>query len=180
MMLGRLNEPILSQIICDDFQMFNYTKLIIDGGIFSAIASFYLLVILKINPRLFLQDYPDDIQGAVPQKSGEERRQSVLLGMPFLLILFAGPLISTLTLKHQSGGELTFFAAALHAFGMVFIFNLVDWLIFCTITPSFLVIPGTEGMAGYKDYAFHFRAFLVGTVLSVVAGLLIGALVMNI
>jgi hypothetical protein len=103
--------------------------------------------------------------------------------VPFLLLLFAGPLISTLSLNHQSGGELTFLAPALHAFGIVFIFNLVDWLIldwliFCTITPGFLIIPGTEGMAGYKDYDFHFRAFLSGTVLSTVAGCIIGALVM--
>jgi hypothetical protein len=162
--------------------MLNISKLIVDGGIFSAIASFYLFAILNINPRLFLQDYPEDIQRAVPQKSQEERRLSILLGAPFLLLLFAGPLISTLSLKHQGGGELTFLSASSHAFGIVFIFNLVDWLIldwliFCTITPSFLVIPDTEGMAGYKDYTFHFRAFIVGTVLSIVAGCIIGALV---
>jgi hypothetical protein len=162
--------------------MLNITKIIIDGGIFSMIASFYLFVILIINPRLFLQDYPDDIQRVVHQKSRKERRLSILLGIPFLCLLFAGPLISTLTLKHQSGGELSFFVASVHAFCIVFIFNLVDWLIldwlvFCTITPNFLVIPGTEGMMGYKDYTFHFRAFRVGTVLSIVAGMLIGALV---
>ncbi|HEY46853.1 MAG: hypothetical protein AMJ88_06855 [Anaerolineae bacterium SM23_ 63] len=162
--------------------MLNISKLIIDGGIFSAIASLYLFMVLYINPRLFLQDYPEDIQRAVPQKSREERRLSILLGTPFLLLLFAGPFISTLTLKHQSGGELSFIVASIHAFGIVFIFNLVDWLIldwliFCSITPGFLVIPGTEGMAGYKDYAFHFRAFRVGTVLSIVAGCIIGALV---
>ena len=163
--------------------MLNITKLIIDGVIFSTIASLYLFMILYINPRLFLQDYPEDIQRAVPQKSKEEKRLSILLGIPFLLFLIVGPLISTLSLKHQSIGELSYFGAALHAFGIVFIFNLVDWLIldwliFCTITPSFLVIPDTEGMAGYKDYAFHFRAFRVGTVLSIVAGFIIGALVM--
>lgn len=163
--------------------MLNITKLLIDGGIFSAIASLYISAILYINPRLFLQDYPEDIQRAVPQKTREERRLSILLGTPFLLLLFAGPFISTLTLNHQSGGELSFFAASLHAFGIVFIFNLVDWLIldwliFCTITPNFLVIPDTEGMAGYKDYSFHFRAFRIGTVLSIIAGLIIGTLVM--
>jgi hypothetical protein len=163
--------------------MLNITKKIIDGGIFSAIASLYLFVILYINPRLFLQDYPEDIQRAVPQKSSEERRLSILLGTPFLILLFVGPLVSTLSFSHQSGGELSYLAASFHAFSVVFIFNLVDWLvldwlIFCTITPSFLVIPGTEGMAGYKDYAFHFRAFRVGTVLSIIEGFIIGAVVM--
>jgi hypothetical protein len=163
--------------------MINITKKIIDGGILSAIASLYLFIILYINPRLFLQDYPEDIQRAVPPKSREERRLSILLGTPFLLLLLIGPFISTLSLKQQSGDEFSFFAASFHAFSIVFIFNLVDWLIldwliFCTITPNFLVIPDTEGMAGYKDYSFHFRAFRVGTVLSIITGLIIGALVM--
>lgn len=48
------------------------------------------------------------------------------------------------------------------------IFNLVDlfiidWLIFCWITPRFVVIPSTEGMKGYKDYIFHLRGAIVGT-----------------
>ena len=70
----------------------------------------------------------------------------------------------------------------LNTFGVVFIFNLVDlllldWLMFCFITPSFVIIPGTEGMKGYKDYGYHFRAFLKGTILSVVAGLVIAGIV---
>ena len=163
--------------------MINSTKIIIDGVIFSAIASLYLFMILYINPRLFLQDYPEEIQRAVSSKSREERRLSILFGTPFLIVLFVGPLISTLSLNHQSGGELSYLAASFHAFSVVFIFNLVDWLIldwlvFCTITPNFLIIPDTEGMAGYKDYSFHFRAFRIGTVLSIIEGFIIGAVVM--
>jgi hypothetical protein len=48
---------------------------------------------------------------------------------------------------------------------------------FCTITPRFVVIPGTEGMAGYKDYVFHLRFFLIGSVISAAGGLVIAALV---
>jgi hypothetical protein len=62
------------------------------------------------------------------------------------------------------------------------VFNIVDWLLldwlmFCTLTPRFLVIPGTEGMSAYKDYGFHFRGFLKGCVFSVLAGLVIAAIV---
>jgi len=42
---------------------------------------------------------------------------------------------------------------------------------FCSITPDFLVIPGTKGMKGYKDYFFHLRAFLRGMVLCILAAL---------
>jgi hypothetical protein len=66
----------------------------------------------------------------------------------------------------------------LSAAGVIFLFNLVDWLILdwlivCTITPKFMVLPGTEGMAGYKNYGIHFRGFLIGTILACVIGLLI-------
>ena len=41
------------------------------------------------------------------------------------------------------------------------------------LQPGFVVLPGTEGMAGYEDYAFHFRAFLVGLAGSLVLSLII-------
>jgi hypothetical protein len=33
-------------------------------------------------------------------------------------------------------------------------------------------VPGTAGMAGYKNYAMHFRGILACSVLSIVLGLL--------
>jgi hypothetical protein len=157
-------------------------KIILDGAILSLLASIFLIAILQFNPRLFLQDYPQTIQSKVPPKTKSEKRQSWIVGVPFLLLLFAVPFISTLSLKNQSGTPATFLQLFLNAFGVAFAFNLVDlvlldWLVFCTITPKFVIIPGTEGDEGYKDYAFHFRASIVGTIISLVAGLLIAGLV---
>ena len=162
--------------------MLNSGMTILAGAVLSVSASLFLIGILRFNPRLFLQDYPEDIQNQVPPKTTKEKRQSLVVGIPFLFLLVAVPFISTLTLKHQSGEAISFLPLFLNAFGVVFIFNLVDlllldWLMFCFITPSFLIIPGTEGMKGYKDYAYHFRAFLKGTILSVVAGLVIAGIV---
>lgn len=66
-----------------------------------------------------------------------------------------------------------------HAFGVAFIFNLVDpplidWLVLCTYTPRAFV-SCTEGMAGYRDYGHHFRGFLIGTVFSAALGLVAAA-----
>ena len=98
----------------------------------------------------------------------------------FLLLLIAFPMLAALSAKAAHQG---FPGVFLSAFGVGFLFNLVDWLILdwllvCTITPAFVVIPGTEGMAGYKNYAMHLRGFLVGMLISVVLGVLIAALVM--
>jgi hypothetical protein len=162
--------------------MLNIGKTILDGAILSVMASLFLAAILRFNPRLFLQDYPKDIQNRVPPKTEKEKRQSLVVGIPFLILLVAVPFISTLALKRQSGEDISFPHLFLNAFGVVFVFNLVDlllldWLMFCYITPKFMVIPGTKGMAGYKDYFFHFRASIIGTMLSIAAGLVIAGIV---
>jgi hypothetical protein len=160
--------------------MIDVRHMLIDGAILSLLASLYLMAVLWFNPRLFLQDYPAPIQSAVPPKTEQEKRLSLILGLPFLLLLLVAPLLSTLAFVHGSEGGVPFLAAFFHAFGVVFTFNIVDWLVldwvvFCTLTPQFLVIPGSEGMAAYKDYFYHFRAFLLGTVLSLGGGMLIAA-----
>jgi hypothetical protein len=162
--------------------MIDLTKILIDGAILSILASLSLLLIIRINPRLMLQDYPKDIQASVPPKTPEEDRLSRLLGIPFIALLLAIPLVSTFSLDAQNGGDASFTALFANAFGVAFIFNLVDWLIldwllFCTITPKFLVIPGSEGHPGYKNYYFHFRGFLIGTVFSALAGLVFAGIV---
>jgi hypothetical protein len=156
-------------------------KIILDGLILSLFASVFIVISMRLNPRIWLHDYPPDIQAQVASKTRKEKRLSLLLSIPFLILLAAIPLISTLSLKRQYQGEISFFSLAIHAFGVAFVFNVVDWLIldwlmFCTITPRFVVIPGSEEAAGYKNYGFHFRGFLKGIVFSVVAGLIIAAI----
>lgn len=160
----------------------NVADVLLHGTVLSFLCSLLVLVSLYVNPRLWLQDYPKSIRGKAPAKTQAERRQSLLFGVPFLLLLFAVPVYSTLTLQWQNGGNVPFLALFASAFGVMFIFNLVDWLlldwlIFCVITPRFVMIPGTEGMATYKDFAFHCRGFLIGTVFSAVGGLSVAALV---
>jgi hypothetical protein len=162
--------------------MVDIRRIVVDGGILSLAASLLLFAILRFNPRLFLQDYPQGIQDAVPAKTKEEKRLSVLLGTPFLVLLAVVPFLSTLALKRHGAGEVPFVQLFLNAFGVVSVFNLVDlvlldWLVFCTITPRFIVIPGTEGMRAYKDYGYHLRASIRGTVICAVAALVMAAVV---
>ncbi|SCC37367.1 Uncharacterized protein BC05F1_03095 [Bacillus wiedmannii] len=65
------------------------------------------------------------------------------------------------------------------------IFNLVDlfiidWLIFCWITPEFVVIPSTEGMKGYKNYKFHLRGAIIGTKFFAIVSLFLAGIVTTI
>jgi hypothetical protein len=158
------------------------SRVLVEGALYALAASAYLMLLLRINPRLFLQDYPPAIQERVPPKTEGERRQSLILGLPFLLLLVAGPLLSTLALDRRLGGTAPFITLFLNAAAVAFAFNLVDWLvldwlIFCTWTPRFLVVPGSEGMAAYRDYAYHTRGFLIGTAVSLAAALVLAGIV---
>ena len=92
------------------------------------------------------------------------------------MIVFGVPLLSILRLDQMVAGVPSFLEVFVNIFTLFLVFNIVDllildWLIFCAITPRFIVLPGTEGMAGYKDYGFHFRGFLIGCVICLVSGL---------
>jgi hypothetical protein len=159
--------------------MIIFTKILTDGAILSLCASLWLILALRVNPRIFLHDYPDKIQEAVPRKTKAERSLTYVFGIPFLLLLFLVPFFSTLSLKELA--EPSFWELWLNAAGVGWIFNIVDWLIldwfmFCTLTPRFVIIPGSEGMAEYKDYGFHFRGFIHGTAYSVIGGLIIAGI----
>jgi hypothetical protein len=157
-------------------------KTISDGLVLALLCSVYLMLALKINPRTFLQDYPQEIQNMVPPKSEQEKKLSLIIGLPFIALLILFPFFSTLALKQQMAGQISFFNLAIHAFGVAFLFNAVDWLvldwlIFCTLTPKFLIIPGSEGAQEYRNYRYHFIGFLKGSGLTVGLGLVIAVIV---
>ncbi len=157
--------------------MINISQLLVDSLIYVALASVLLLGLVLYNPRLMLQDYPPAIKAQVAPKTETEKRQSTIYGMPFLLALLVLPFFFVWRLN--TGAFLPLF---LHAFGVIWAFNIfdwlvLDWLVFCTITPKMFVIPGSEGHPAYKDYAFHFRGFLIGTVFSLVLALITAGVV---
>ena len=140
--------------------MFNLIKILIDGMILSILASIFLIGSGLYNPRLFLQDYPEEIQAMVPPKTAREKRLSLLVGIPFMILLLVVPFISTLTLKNQLSETTSLLPLFLNAFGVIFIFNLfdllvLDWLVFCTITPRFFVIPAGQDIDHGKGCAAH-------------------------
>lgn len=146
-----------------------------------AAISVVLVAIGLRNPRVMLQDFPKDVQAAVPPKTPAERRETVWWATLLIGIVFVMPLAAALVARAQVP-DLSFAGAFANAFVVLVVFNLVDWLVIdwlivCTWTPRFFVLPGTEGMAGYKEYGPHFRGFLIGMVLAVAASAVIAAAV---
>ena len=158
-----------------------FSLFLIHSSLYVGLATVFLLGLVLYNPRLMLQDYPPAIKAIVPPKTEQEKRLSTWLGLPFILILLVFPIYATFFFEGRIG-DASFLSLWLYAFGIAFAFNLwdwliLDWLVFCTITPKQFVIPGSEGHPAYKDYFFHFRGFLIGTVFSAVMGLIAAGIV---
>src|SRR5215468_8588310 len=75
----------------------------------------WLFLLGRTNPRIMLQDYPRDVQAAVPPKTAQERRQTIYWAIPLFLLFLGFPLAAALTAEAAGGDILTI---ALCAFGV--------------------------------------------------------------
>ena len=163
------------------------SNIILHGFIFAIILTAYLLfVMVKLGPRIWgFSDYPKEITKKVPPQTKSEKKKGYLLSIPFFLFSLSFPIVSTLILRNQFGGEIDFLTAFLNIFGILMFFNVVDlvildWIIVGTITPKFVIIPGTEDMKDkeYKDFRItHAKGHIWGTLLIAVLSLLLALII---
>ena len=151
-------------------------RIVRDGALLSLVGSTCLLVLLRFNLRIFLRHFPKEIQAIVPPKSDKERRMSILLGL-----LIGVPFTSALLWRTATLASHSFWELFAYAFGVLFIFNLVDllildWLIVCWLKPRWVILPGTEHIVIPNPYLHHFKEFLMGTFGLVIVGLAVAAL----
>ncbi len=152
-------------------------EVILSGLLYGAVMSGLLMVVMAIsvivNPAIWVGDYPPDIKEKFGPPDARTQRQKRLLVIPFFGIMLGMIVLTVIRVGQLSGGAPGFFTLWAAIFALLMTFNLIDWLIldwlvFVTLRPAIIVLPGTEGMAGYRDYGSHFRAFLKGTVGSLI------------
>jgi hypothetical protein len=152
------------------------------GVILSTVLFTLVLGLTRINPEIMLKDYPPDIQAKHGPMSERSKRQRLPVAVVFVAVLLGIVTLSFQGVTTNPEGDILFIAAFIHLFVMFSVFNLLDWLVLdwlivVTIRPSFIILPGTEGLAGYADYGFHFRGFLIGMVITLLASLLVAGVV---
>ena len=150
------------------------------GGVLSVMMSILIVGSLRLSPESWIGDYPKDIQEKYGPISERSQRLKWVFGLPILILPLLFGWVLLLRLQEIAGSPVLYWPVALAVFVMWMVFNLVDllvidWLFFVYLQPDFVVLPGTEGMAGYSDYWFHFRAFLVGVVLCTGAALAVAS-----
>ena len=146
------------------------------GLILSALLITLTFVIGRLNIAIFAGDYPPDIKAKFGPLDARTERQKTWVAAALVLVIVVtfGWMVAAMPQAGLTANFITVFAVA---FVAAFTFNLIDllildWLMFVTWRPSFIVLPGTEGMAGYGDYGFHFHGFLIGLRFCFAAGLL--------
>lgn len=152
------------------------------GIVLSLIMTVIIVGSLYVNPRFWLQDYPEPIRDKLlPLTAGEKRAQRLLM-LPFLAFMIGIPLYAVWTLKVQAGG-LAFLDAFVGAFVVLNIFNLVDaviinLLLLAFLTPKFAIPAGAGDLSLYlRDWGAYLANYLESIVLAAVLGLVIAAVV---
>jgi len=164
--------------------LFDWTGLLSSALVWGLWLSLVLTTMMIISGAIaadmWVGDYPPDIK----QKYGPMSPRAARL-RPFVAAAFFAAipliLIPGLFALRDSLGSVPFIPAFAFAALALLVFNtfdllVLDWLFFCTIQPRQMVLPGTQGMAGYRDYHFHFIGFLKGLGFCAVGGLVIGGL----
>ena len=146
------------------------------------ITGYIFLLMITTSPRIWgYQDYPDRVKEKVPPQTRHERTIAGIYGVPFILFSIVFPIYSILALKSRLGGTIPFASAFVHLLILVVLGTLgdlviLDWLIISKITPSFVVIPGSEA-EDYKDFSHHYTGHLRATFIMVILSAIIAMIV---
>jgi len=161
-------------------EFFHLEHALFYGLVLSVLASGWVVIVLRINPRVFLRHYPKAIREAAPPLSRSERGLTAILGLPLFALLIGVPLWSgfNLTNGHAAGQAALF----LDAFIIGMVFNVVDLVILDVLwlgmfPPRWAMIPGTEHVPYVPEYAKHVGGFIVGTVVAALIATLVSFIV---
>jgi hypothetical protein len=164
--------------------MADVSLLVLSALVSGAWLSLALLIIMVVSGRLAMDmwvgDYPPDIQQKYGRMSARGARLRPYVAVAFFAAALAIPIVGLFGLEVRLG-RVTFLPAFLFSGVTLLVFNvfdllILDWLLFCTVQPRWIVLPGTEGMAAYRDYRFHFIGFLKGLGFCAVGGLLVSGI----
>jgi len=153
------------------------------GAMLSGVLTILILGSLYINPEMWLQDAPREVQEKHGPMSARAKRQRLWLVVAFAITISAVVGLSLYQLPAVLGEPLTFLTVFVHLWFIFTLFNLVDlllidWLIVELIRPGFIVQSGLGQLMGERNYWFHFQGFLKGSVGITVVSLLLAGLIM--
>lgn len=140
-----------------------------------------VLTSLAYNPRLWIQDFPKEIQAEMEPLSSAEQIMRVLVAVLLLVVVIGIPVLSVLSVE-STRGDVTILGAFLHIWVIFMVVNLIDlllidWVIGVWWQPEFLLTPELRSGQQYNTYRFHLIEHLKGTLMLTVLALVLGVLI---
>ncbi|KAG4098122.1 hypothetical protein H8356DRAFT_939789 [Neocallimastix lanati (nom. inval.)] len=146
-----------------------YKRACIDAAIWSALWMLYIYGLLKWFPWTMLHEMTEDIQKKAKLKkpTSKQRRNTFIYQVLSIIVIFGS--LGYFGIAPFTESKVSFLTIFIYSFIICMAWNVIDlvimdWFIVCYLTPSWVVIQGTQDCEGYKDYIHHFKDFLVGCV----------------
>ena len=143
---------------------------------YNLLLSLLLYYSLYINPRMWLHRMPPEVVAKVPPKTPAEKKLFRFWGSATVLVMVGHPLLYVFLLP---GVRIASITGALLMFFVGFTLwdtLILDLLLFASVTPAFIVIPGTEPQ-DYKNKRYHLVAGAKGLAISLIIAIVLGFLV---
>jgi hypothetical protein len=153
------------------------------GTLLSIVLTIMIVVSLMINKEMWLEDYPPDVKAKWGPISEKAKRQHFVFAISFFGVLIGTMAYDVIRLEVVLGTPPSFLVIFTSIVIVFALFNLVDaviidWLILLVLWPGLGMLPGTEGMSGYKDARRWTINLLKGFALAPIAGLLVAGVVL--
>ncbi len=150
------------------------------GMALSAVLTVMVVGSLMINKEMWLKSYPPDVKARWGPISEKAKRQHFVFAIFFFGVLIGTMAYDVVRLEQVLGTPPSFLAIFASIVIVFSSFNLVDaviidWLILLVLWPGLGVLPGTEGMAGYRDARLWTKNLLKGFALAPIAGVLVAS-----
>lgn len=142
-------------------------QILMHGLIYSSGFAMIILISVLVNPRIWLQDFPEKIKHIVPPKSRKEINQTFVTGFLFALFIVGFPLYSLSDFMNESSELLSFSDLFVYCFFLMGICNALYWfffdiLIFNLVISRIRTIPGLKKQFKFKGWKRQFFGMFVG------------------
>jgi hypothetical protein len=134
--------------------------------IYNFVISIFLYGSLAYNPRMWLHRMPPEVTMKVLEKTPQERKLFIFFAIPFLLWLFGYPILYVLQQDSNLSTSFLMFLAFFLGFAL-WDTLVLDLLIFCKVTPRFIIIEGTS-REDYSNMKYHLVSGTKGLAMSLV------------
>lgn len=159
------------------------TKIVIEAIVYSLIYAAFMMVIFKAEGvRKQLYNYPPAIQARAIERGITTQEEMDATAKKNKIIGLLGMMILSIIIICGVNKQFTFFAGFWQSYIFFNAFSLFDALVIDSIWfchGTWWVIPGTEDMTeAYHDYAFHWKWFFLGLLMSLVLAAIVGVMTM--